>query len=77
MLMYFHHVAHTNKLSALELFQLAYMWKKQKLEPVVTDDYCQYLLHSILPEYVCDYLTAIRQGEVKCSYTRSKGTLLS
>jgi hypothetical protein len=64
MMLFFRAKLEELRLSALEFFETAYVWKFDK-QPVVQEDFCQYLLHGVLPKYVVEYLKHLQQGERK------------
>jgi len=55
MLELFYKYCQTHGVSGIQCFERAWMYLYSS-EPDVTEDYCQYMLKSVLPEYVEDYL---------------------
>ena len=65
MLLYFKHKLQRLNMSYHEFFEVAYQWKFNPGQmPSLHDDYCQFLLHSVLPKYVVEYLTHLQQEEM-------------
>jgi len=60
MILFLHYLMARDNLTALEVFQTAYKWKYRD-EGDVSNDYCQFLLHGILPAYVSEYLTILKR----------------
>ena len=61
MLELFYKYCQTHGVSGIQCFERAWMYMYSS-EPEVTEDYCEYMLKSILPEYVEDYLLEVGTG---------------
>lgn len=65
MLLYFRHKLERLGMSYHQFFETAYQWKFNPPQlPSLSDDYCQFLLHSVLPKYVVEFLNHLQQEEM-------------
>lgn len=47
-----------------QFFEVAYQWRFNPGQvPSLHDDYCQFLLHSVIPKYVVEYLKHLQRSE--------------
>lgn len=61
--LYFMETCKRLKCSALEFFEMAYLDTFKKFPPDLSSDYCQFLLHSVIPPYAKAYLKRIQENE--------------
>lgn len=67
MLLYFKAKLEELRITYHQFFEVAYQWRFNPPHvPCINDDYCQYLLHGVLPKYVIEYLKHLQQEET-CS----------
>lgn len=62
-LFYFQTVCRNQELSALEFFELAYIAEKKRFPQNLGDAYAQFLMHSVLPDYVLSFLKKLQENE--------------
>ena len=47
-----------------QFFETAYQWRFNPPKiPIISDDYCQFLIHGVLPKYVVEYLKHLQKEE--------------
>ncbi len=52
------------RITAHEFFETAYMWRFNK-QGHITPDFCAYMLHGVIPAYVCAYLKHLQELDNK------------
>lgn len=62
MLLYFQAKISELRLTYHEFFETAYQWRFGRLV-MLDDDYAQFLLHSVLPKYVVEFLQHLQESE--------------
>lgn len=62
MILYFRAKLEQLGLTYHEFFETAYHWRFGKLV-TIDSDYAQFLLHSVLPKYVIEYLKHLQESE--------------
>lgn len=64
MLLYLRNKLENLGLTYHQFFETAYQWRFNPPQvPSLNDDYCQFLLHAVLPKYVVDYLKHLQRSE--------------
>lgn len=64
MLLYFKAKLGDLRISYHQFFEIAYQWRfNPPRMPSISDDYCQFLLHGVLPKYVIEYLKHLQKEE--------------
>lgn len=64
MLLYLRNKLENLGLTYHQFFETAYQWRFNPPQvPSLNDDYAQFLLHSVLPRYVVDYLKHLQEKE--------------
>lgn len=51
--------------SYLQFFETAFFWRFER-HSSLNDDYCQFLLHGVIPKYAVEFLKHIQQKESSC-----------
>lgn len=67
MMLYFKAKLDELRITYHQFFMTAYQWRFNPARlPSIDDDYCQFLLHGVLPKYVVEYLKHLQKEET-CS----------